>query len=794
MNKIIIFLLISFSTQAQIISHIGAVTYDRKIRKAEPIYLKQGIGFTIRFDGIETPSTTDLRAVLELYTQGQTIAISKVPLAARTGQTFYISANSTSVVLNYTTPQSLDNAVYTYLNMLGITWYGAGVNWLVKPTVLNVPSITGQWIEPTFRQRNFNGTGGLDYGLSTDPTFEYKKNWLAFKRRNRFNGDFAQPSHSGQAFYIANVALSDAHPEWFYSDAGKYNGRIRVEIPAAVQAYKDWFIRTTNLNDSFININADPEDGRGNGPEDPLPPNGFQGLNNWNASEKWSYFANEIAKGYDSNNNKIHISFLSYGDGPTVTLVPRFPIKKNVYPVVTPYAFQTAYLPKQMIRVWSKAVAGNMGIYDYWNITQYSLGLPQFNIYSIPTSLKFWRQNKIDGIQQETTDAGGPMGHTFWLTGQMEFDTTKNFDTLYNKYLIDCFGTGRRPMKNMFDRWSLNYQYNQEVNFTLRDLKLATDSVVNGSPEWKRINDLKAYSHFMKLMAQRTNVQSNNDSIYYYMYSIHQRMMVQTSAFIGQHYLTTLAPTPLTDHQLTEAEIENNFNADIAGLPVEYGISNMVFNYDNATYIDSIPINAWSRGFFAGGQFKAKFTGTVSIDMGTQDQLNAKIFTEDSVFINEHLSTTNFTFTETLYGQTWSMKNYVINVVAGQTYNIGTSASGLGRIRVRTPGIIVFVPNNANDFDNSGYPMKYFYVPVGTTKIAYVDAESQPFNGRGYLIPPGGVGLIRTATSAANIYTVNVPAGMDGRVWKADMGHTGVTFNNIPNISTLQNFSYTEFP
>lgn len=796
MNKIIILLLISFSTQAQIISVIGGVSHERKIRQVEPKSLIQqngGGGFTINYNSSETPAITDLGTVLYDYSIGQTITIQKDPLAARTGQAFYLSANSTNVVIKYTTPQSLENAVYTYLDLLGIHWYGAGVNWFIKPTVLNVPIITGQWIEPTFRNRTFDGTGGLDTYISVDPTFEYKKNWYAFKRRNRFNKDFTQPQHVGQQFYSENTALSDAHPEWFYNNTGKYSGRIRVEIPEAVQAYKDWYKRTPNVTDSFVTINADPEDGRGNGPEDPLPPNGFQGINNWNASDKWWYFGNEIAKGYDSNNARIHIAELSYGDGSTVTLFPKFPLKKNVYPVVTPYFFQTAYLPRQMIRTWHANVVGNMGIYDYWNITQYSLGLPQFNIADIPQKLKFWRQNAIDGIQQETTDAGGPMGHVFWLTGQMEFDTTKNFDTLYHKYLVDCFGAGWQPLKNMFDRWSVNYQFNQDVNFSLRDLKNATDSVAVNSPQWKRINDLKAYVHFMKLMAQRViGVKTSNDSVYQYMFSIHQRMLVQTGAFTGQGYLG-VPPVAASNHQLTEAEIETNFAADLAALPVEYPISNMVFDYNNASYVDSIPLTAWRFGLFASGMFKAQFTGTVSVDMGGQFQSRLKIFTEDSVYINQLVDTTR-TFNETIEGQTWHMQNFTFNVVQGQTYNL-SSFGGYGRVRVRTPNMVVFFRNRTDDFDNYGYPIKYFYVPKGITKIAYRDTEVQPLNGRGYLIAPGQtVGIVRTPTSAKDIYTVNVPAGADGQIWRASFGDANFTFLNIPNFYSLQNFSYTELP
>ena len=749
--------------------------------------------FEINTD-IENETIQDLKDVLKDYKDGREINIIKVSLDNKTGQAFYISANKSKVELRYTTLQSLDNAVYTYLGMLGIHWYGAGVNWLVKPAKLNAVNIAGEWKEPSFRNRIFAGTGGLDYGLTIDPNFEYKKNWYTWKRRNRFNEDFKDAGHVGDIFYLSNKEILDTNPDWFSSYnnyQGKRYGRLKIDSFEAVKVFKEWAKKQYNSANMFNTIATDSEDGKG-GYDDPLPSDGFMGFNNWNHADKWWWLTNETAKQFDENNDKIKVSALSYGDGPFNALVPKFKLRKNVYPVVTPYAFQTAYLPKQMIKTWAKTIEGNMGIYDYWNITQWSLGLPQFNIYQIPEKLSFWKENKIDGMNIETTDAGGPMGHAWWLAGQLEWDLNKNINVLFEKYLKDCFGAGWEPMKKMYNRWSLNYQYNQDVNFSLKDLKDATDAVEVNSPQWKRINDLKAYVHFMKLMAQRNGTQANNDAVYQYIYSIHQRMLVQTVALTGQRYLGT-APEPLTAHQLTEKEIEENFAADLAALPVEYPISNFVFDYNKATYVDSIPLDSWRFGIFSSGYFKATYTGTFSIDIGAQGTTKAKIFTDDSVYVGEDIGPKNFTFNEFIGTDKWNMKNYVINVVEGQTYSI-TTYYGFGRIKIITPEVIIFNKPSANDFDNAGYPIRYFYVPKGTTKIAYNDAELQPTNGRGYLIPPAGVGLIRSTTRAAGIYTVDVPEGSDGKVWTASFGHSSWSFANIPNISTLQYFNYSELP
>ena len=491
----------------------------------------------------------------------------------------------------------------------------------------------GEWIEPSFRNRIFAGTGGLETPIEVDPKYNYRNNWYTWKRRNRFSYDFGDGGHTGSAFYVAKKEILDKNPQWFNSDQGKQFGRLKIDNDSAVNVFKIWALSGYSHTKLFNNIGTDPEDGRG-GADDPLPYNGFEGIDKWNHADKWWWLTNEVAKQFDENDNNTKVNAYAYGDGSYNALVPKFTLRKNVYPIIIPYAFQTAYLPAQMIKTWAKSITGKMGIYDYWNITQWSLGLPQMNIYDIPTKLKFWKDNKIDGMNIETTDAGGPMGHAWWIGGQLEFDVTKNIDTLLNEYVKDCFGKGAAPMKNMYKRWSLNYQYNSDVNFSLKDLSDASELVDVNGDEWKRIIDLKAYVHFMKMMAQRTNTQSNNDSLYQYIFSINERMMVQTAAFTGQQYFGRV-PAAIINHQLTDAEIEAQFVKDLSEFPVEYPLSNFKYNLDSVTYVDSIPLAAWAYSYSALGFFKAPFTGAVSVDIGTRDVSTAKIFGRSSCYYNK---------------------------------------------------------------------------------------------------------------------------------------------------------------
>lgn len=749
----------------------------------------------IVYSGDDNEAIKDIRNVLREYKAG-TITISKTALDNRTGQEFYLGINGNETVIKYTTQTSLENAIYTYLDMLGFRWYGPGDNWFVKPGSIVRSDFSGRWLKPTFRNRQFFGTGGLDMPPPHlfDPQNKYKANWYTWKRRNRFNADFVGVGHTGQAFYQNNKNLLDAHPEWFSGETGKINGRLKIDEPAAVNAYKQWIKRTYRSSPStFTAIGVDPEDGRG-GADDPLP---AKNASIKNHADKWWWVANEVAKEYPENDKTVVITANAYGDGPSNALTPSFALRKNVYPVIIPYAFQTAYLPEEMVRAWAAKVTGNMGIYDYWNITQWSQGTPQFNIYSIAPKLKFWSQNKIDGIYLETTDAAGPMGHSLWLAGQLQWDLNKDFDRLYKQYLDDCFGKAALAMKQLFDRWSTNYQGAGDVSLSLNDLQKAAAMVAANGPEWKRINELKAYVHYLKLYYEHDGTQQSKDRLIHYLYSIHHLMMVQTAAFIGQHYILPLdkgniLPDGKNIKPLTENDIEEQFKKDLRATPLKYNLTGFQFDYDKVGYIQAIDEQAWRFGgascnFF----FKAPFTGQLQIDAGAEFTTPFNLFTNDKVIVKEIVGNTNFDYKEKLGDRTWSMKRFRVSIIKGKTYSLRTTG-GFSRVKMITPGVVLFKNPGGEDFDNYQYPLQYFYVPADVKELVFYDAQPEGANGRGYIINPDGKAEKRESIGVKDTYRIPVDPSHRGKVWIANFGHPVWSFKNIPNISSLQLFRYVE--
>src|SRR5687768_280516 len=155
-------------------------------------------------------------------------------------------------------------------------------------------------------------------------------------------------------------------------------------------------------------------------------------------------------------------------------------------------------------------------------------------------------------------------------------------------------------MKKMYDRWSNNSQGAGEVNLSLADLQAADALVAKNSPEWKRINELKAYVHFMKLYYAHDGTQESKDRFFEYLYSIHHLFMVQTSAFIGQHYIAPLDKGNIVPKTvvkaLTDEEIDTQFRADLLSDPKKYDVVDFQFDHKKAIYTEPIAPSAWRFG------------------------------------------------------------------------------------------------------------------------------------------------------------------------------------------------------
>src|SRR5690606_33135637 len=188
---------------------------------------------------------------------------------------------------------------------------------------------------------------------------------------------FDGKGHIGQVFYNENKAILDKNPSWFCGNTVNKYGRIDIANSKAVDLFVNWALGKLNYKDRHPMVGVDPADGSA-GKDDCLP-KGMKGIETW--SDKYFYLANAVAKKLENDKTGARVQIYAYA---THAEPPNFDVHQRVYPIIIPYAFQRVKEPDEFIELWSKKLDGRaMGIYDYWNITQWSKCIPQFNIYDI---------------------------------------------------------------------------------------------------------------------------------------------------------------------------------------------------------------------------------------------------------------------------------------------------------------------------------------------------------------------------------------------------------------------------
>ena len=696
------------------------------------------------------------------------------------GQSFYLSVdNKRGVRITGTGTNSFNNGIYTFLQELGFRWYMPGDAWTIVPPVFKRNITINKVYTPDFRNRSYAGTGGVNAIPGTDPQNTFKSDYNTWNRRNRFNTDYPVKGHAGHLFYNYHKKVLDAHPNWFCN--GKINryGRMDISHSKVVNLFTEWALSQVKKDDRFPTIGIDPSDGAG-GKDDCLP-SGMKQIKTW--SDKYFWLANQVAQRLDKNDTKTQVQLYAYANH---AATPSFALEKNVFPVIIPYAFQNVTEPENFIKQWSDKMEGRpIGIYDYWNITQWSSGVPQFNIYQIPVKLRVWKKYNVSTINLESTNGKGAMGHVLWLGSQMMWDTQLSFDSLYHDFLSTCFGPAAGDVKNMYDRWSRNYQEALEVNLSLRDLAAASAKTSDPAIH-ARLRELKAYVHYLKLFYDnRANTKSGAafQKLTDYIHDIHDLRLVQTSALLERYIKPPKDYKPAARRGTVSAarriDIESQFRQNLRQHATTYQISDLRFDLSRAKAITSE--KQVSPKFINGRNeylFHLPAATVFEMKAGAGKETKLTITGGSRKWVDQMIPATKDGYT-----------TIKLQLPAGD-YNL--SFGEFARFsRIILPTDIVFLSRGISYYDNAGYPLHYVYIPRDVDAIVYQDEKGPGVNKRGFWLDPAGK-KVEPKKLSGNVYIVPVPAQHRGKVWTLNIGHRSFKMLNIPNHFSLRKFQYKE--
>ncbi len=702
------------------------------------------------------------------------------------GQSFHLKVNRLDdVQIAGTGMNSFINGIYSFMHELGFRWYMPGDLWTRLGDIKKVPSINKVY-NPSFRDRQYAGSGGASAIPGLDEKNEFMQGFREWNRRNRVNVDHAAKGHQGIAFYNANKAVLDKHPEYYCNRKISRNGRLNYDNPAIVKLFADWAIAQVKPTDPFPVIGVDPADG--SAAADDCIPQRIPGVKTW--SDKYYWMANQVASRLRDDDRNTIVALYAYNN---YADTPSFPLHRSVYPVIIPYAFQEVDKPDAYIARWAKKMNGQpMGIYDYWNITQWSQCLPQFNITNLEERLKFWRNNNIQSVYLESTYAKGPMGHAFWLGTQLMWDLDQDSDKLFNEFLTDNFGDAAEDIKRMYVRWSTNYQWAAEAILSNDDLAKAAARVTDPLI-LERISELKAYVRFIRMMetykANRTV--EGYEELVRYILSIHHLRLLHTSALINLYIQkpggyqvvkdrSLLAKKYSAVKPLNQVSIERNFASDRRKDPPSYSFSKLQFDVRNirphkggekmkaATHLNTTAL--FEFYVQQQGKFSIAAGATKDTRMLVRNQSGQVIFDKLIKASASGFEDIQLTLSPGYYSLQW-----------GETRRFS---------RIRFPKELAVVSQD-HGYDNAGFPWQYVYVPSDATEIVYQDLLGPGINNRGFWLNPDGK-RVDAKPVMGTIYRVPVPPQYRGKAWVLNIGHRTFKMLNIPDYYSLNPFEYIE--
>lgn len=743
---------------------------------------KAGAG---KFDVLQTDDES-ARGIRLIYSSIATITANQKKQIEADGQSFLLIADGVqNVQIVGSGKNSFINGIYTFLSELGFRWYMPGDEW-AKLGRVNQPIRINKIYTPSFRDRMYAGSGGSNAIPGVDPRDTFGDDYILWNRRNRFNFDYGSKGHQGIAFYSANKEELLKHPEYFCDKKGGRNSRLNFDNADLVKLLINWSLAQKDSKSRFPLIGVDPADGSG-GADDCLPVK-IPNIKTW--SDKYYWLANQVAGKLPFGDDSTRVTLYAYNN---YAAPPSFSLHKNLYPVIIPYAFQNVSDPEPFINEWAAKMNGQqMGIYDYWNITQWSVCLPQFDIHKMAEKLKLWKQKNINSIYLESTFAKGPMGHSFWLAGQLMWNISLNFDSLYTAFLVDNFGAAARDIRRMYDRWSSNYMGPAEPSFSYADLNNASITERNPAVQ-QRLNQLKAYVKFVSMyeLYNINRTQTGYEELVQYVISIHHLRVLHTSALITLYIPRPYGYTPVTDKKileqkyqkikpLTQQDIERNFQRDKSTTPAPFKISALQFSLKKikpaaAPGKQYSPLYINNRNTY---QFYLPQKKTVKLRVGSSVASEIRVLDGmGKVVFRQSIKANKTEYTDVLL----NLNKGEYSVIWGDRYRFS---------RIQFPADMAVVSSDHN-YDNAGFPWQYVYVPIDVDEIVYQDVLGPGINGRGFWQQPDGK-KIQPQKVVGNIFKVPVPAAFRGKVWVLNIGHRSFRMLNIPDYYSLNPFEYTE--
>lgn len=310
--------------------------------------------------------------------------------------------------------------------------------------------------------------------------------WPAWMAANQMTKPHQLNGHSWQAFIAANAEVLKQHPEWLAEINGVRVGygktnKLCVSNPGLQKAFVAWTVaRFAELHDPTGFVSVEPSDGAGQCDCADCRRMG-------SISDRVFSLANLAAAAVAQKFPRGGVNLYAYYEHADT---PRIQLRPNVHVTVIPNGFQDLYDGDVLLYAWRKKTS-NLSYYDYIAIPQWKGELPRINAQDFVRRINIARKLGYQGFWHEV-GLSLPAALSIQLMSQLWLDDRLDWNTVFDRFVADCFPHAQVPMKRLFSRWFNEWNGDQEVVLAAADIREAESKRLSPE-EKKRLSDIKAY-------------------------------------------------------------------------------------------------------------------------------------------------------------------------------------------------------------------------------------------------------------------------------------------------------------
>ncbi len=704
---------------------------------------------------------------------------------------YLLRSHEHGVQLIGATELAVEHAVWDLLYRLGYRQFFPGEAWEIVPVETELSIEVDSFERPDYLSRRiWYGYSFWDYNRQPYGEWCAKNRCVAGLRVNT--------GHAYDRVVRANRQAFADHPEyWPLLDGRRQpvrNPKPCLGNPDVRRLFVNYALEQFRKRPELDSISMDPSDGGGWCQCEQCAKLG-------SVSDQVVTLANEVAAAVDAEYPGKLIGIYAYNFHSTP---PTIRVHRSVVVSVATAFIKGGLSLDEIITGWSKREA-RLGIREYYSVNTWDRDQPGHarggNLEYLRRTIPEFHSQGVRFMSAESSDNWGPNGLGYYLAAHMlwDVDEARQIEELKEDFLQRAFGPAREPMREFYrqlDGSKPHLVADDQLGRMFRSLAEARKQTKQ-APILRRINELALYAHYCSLFHQYSTAKDSDrqaafEHLIRHAYRMRKTMLVHTKALyrdlvardktvsipdnatwrVPEETNPWKSSRPFDDGEiaaLITSGVERHQLVKLDFKPVKYS-SNLVPAAEVLNFPDTVPPGQFGPGrgtqTFLTYVRKAPATLTLQVTGGLiahyRDRGNVKV--QLWKIGGESETGERATLVAVDRSVPPDGVERTVKLVAKQTglHRITVNDGG-DRTQITWPADqVITVSSTVNEPINRHYRqwMGYFYVPKGTRLIGLFggghgelrDSQNRPhfwLNGR-----------------ERNFYSVPVPPGEDGKVWK----------------------------